>query len=96
MICISEEAAEIIKGMISENTNDGLKLTLLSAGAGCGAPAIKLELRAPLDDDEHQEVSGINLRIRSAVVKYLDNAEITVEDSFWGKRLKVHTGYGCT
>ena len=95
MIKISEDALGMVKKMISENTDPENCPTLSSAGAGCGAPAIKLELRRGLDDDIISDIGGLPFHIRASVQRYLDNAEITVEQTFWGSRLKVSTGYGC-
>jgi len=94
MICFSPEASSLIQDLISQET-DEVKLTLLSAGVGCGAPIIKLELRTPLEDDIVHEMGGTTIRIRQNILRYLENAEIITEETFWGTKLKVKTVFGC-
>ncbi len=96
MICITKDAAEMLNKMIEENNSEEKKLTLLSAGAGCGSPAIKIEMRPPLEDDLVTDINGFNFHIRPSIERYLDDAEIKVEDTFWGKKLKVKTVFGCS
>ena len=96
MICITEEAKELLNEMIQNEDSKEKKLTLASAGAGCNAPAIKIEMRPPLEEDREIDLEGIQVRVRPSILKYLDETEIVVEDTFWGKKLKVVTGYGCT
>ncbi|HAK46259.1 MAG TPA: hypothetical protein DCO79_10140 [Spirochaeta sp.] len=94
MMCITDEATGIIQEMQKEMTPD-LYLTLFSGGVGCGAPVIKLEMKPALEDDIIENISGFEIRIRPAIMKFLPDAEILVEDTFWGKKLKVKTVYGC-
>ncbi len=92
---ITEEASSAIQELQDKPESKNLKLTLLSAGAGCGSPAIKLEMRPPLDDDQIYDTGGFTFHIRSAVSKFLDGALIEVDETFWGKQLKVKTEFGC-
>ena len=93
MFCVTGEAGVILDTMKQEGGNK--KLTILSSGVGCGSPVLKIEMREPLEDDVTQTVDGHEFRIRSAVVRYLEETELTVEDTFWGKKLKLHTVNGC-
>ncbi len=95
MICISKDAKDFISTMVSTEENNQTLLTLSSAGTGCGAPVIKIDMRQPLDGDEILEVDSIPIRVRPAVKRYLNDAEIMLEDTFWGQKLKVKTLYGC-
>ena len=95
MMKISDEAIELVQKLQKESSSADQVLTLLSAGAGCGAPAIKLEMRPPLEDDLISEYAGFSIHIRPAISQFLDNAVISADDTFWGKRLKVKTVYGC-
>ena len=95
MICITEEAAVLISEIIEQNTDEELYLTLASAGAGCGAPVIKIEMLQPLNDDIISEIAGFSFHIRQSIERFLTGAEIIAEDSFWGRRLKVKTVHGC-
>lgn len=94
MMCITDDAVEIINEMQAEMPND-LKLTLYSGGVGCGAPVIKLDMKPPLEGDIVEEISGFTIHIRPAIMKFLPDAEIIVEDTFWGKKLKIKTVDGC-
>lgn len=95
MFCITDEAAVLVKELQEKTASNNYVLALASAGVGCGAPVIKLEMKQSFDDDVIEEVSGFSIHIRSAILKFLPDAEITVEETFWGKKLKVKTIYGC-
>ena len=95
MICITEEASVLINEMEEQNTAREHKLTLASAGVGCGAPVIKIKMQQPLEDDIVTEISGFTIHIRPSIERFLEGAEIIAEDSFWGRRLKVKTVNGC-
>ena len=96
MMCITDEAIKLIKELQTQSESDNLKLTLFSGGVGCGAPVIKLEMREPMDDDIKSEISGFTFHIRAAIERYLEDSEILVEETFWGKKLKVKTVFGCS
>lgn len=95
MLNISEDAAKFIKESVDQNKNSNMIPVLMSAGAGCGTPAIKFEMRQALEDDEISEHSGLSIHIRSGIARYIENAELVMEETFWGKKLKVKTEYGC-
>ncbi|MDC7225712.1 MAG: hypothetical protein PQJ61_02985 [Spirochaetales bacterium] len=92
---ISDDAIAFILELIEQTEDKSLKPTLLSAGAGCGTPVIKLEMQTPLEDDEIIEKSDINIHARASIVRYLDGASIILEDTFWGKKLIIKTEFGC-
>lgn len=94
MICISPKATAVLTEQLKQETND-TKLTLLSAGVGCGAPKIKIELRPPLEDDIILNIDGITFRVRQNIMQYIENAEIEIEETYWGTKLKVITVFGC-
>ena len=96
MICITKEAAEMLNKMLEETESGEKMLTLSSAGAGCGSPAIRIEMRPPLEEDIIAEIDGFTVHIRPSIKRFLKDAEITVEDTFWGKKLKVKTAFGCS
>lgn len=95
MFTLTEEAAEMIRKMAGGAPREDLALTLCSSGAGCGGPALKVDMREPRGDDIEETVDGITFRIRASILRYLEGAVIEGADTFWGKRLKVSTAYGC-
>ena len=95
MMCITDEAIEFINELQTQSQSEDMRLTLISGGVGCGAPVIKLEMRMPMDDDIISEISGFTFHIRPAIERYLEDAEILIEETFWGKKLKVKTVFGC-
>lgn len=95
MFTITPSAAEMVKEMIKNTENKKLKITICSSGVGCGGPSLKVEMRAPMDNDIVETADDIIFRIRENIYKNLEGSEIDAEESFWGKRLHVKTTYGC-
>ena len=92
---ISDNALEILKKQVSENSRDGKIITVCSSGTGCGGPLLKVDFRPPLEDDLVQENRGIEFRIRSNIVERLDGADFVVQETFWGKKIKIDNGNIC-
>ncbi|MCK5674607.1 MAG: hypothetical protein KAH95_14600 [Spirochaetales bacterium] len=95
MFTVTPSAIEMMKEMVENSEKDNFKLTVCSSGVGCGGPSLKVEMRAPMENDLVETVNGIIFHIRANIHKNLEGSEIDAEDSFWGKRLHVKTSYGC-
>ena len=95
MFKITPAAAELINEMILKSKDNNLKPTICSSGVGCGGPTLKVEMRAPLDNDIIETVNGQTFHIRANIYSNLEGAEIKAEDTFWGLRLHVKTTYRC-
>ncbi len=96
MYKITKTAAEMMKKMIPEREDEDLLLTICSPGAGCGSPSLKADdMRRALSDDIVETKDDLTINIRANIYKNLDGAEIDAEDTFWGKRVRIKTTYGC-
>ncbi len=95
MFTITPAAAEMMNEMINSSEKENFKITVCSSGVGCGGPSLKVEMRAPMENDLVETVKGITFHIRENIHKNLEGSEIDAEDSFWGKRLHIKTSYGC-
>lgn len=95
MLCVTKDAAPVLDDLIKNSDSPEKKLTILSSGTGCGSPILKVEMREPLEDDVKQTIDGFDFNIRAGVLRYLEDAEMEIEDTFWGKKLKIKTAYGC-
>ncbi len=95
MYRITKTAAEMMKEMISEREDENLLLTICSSGVGCGGPTLKVDMRRALPDDIVETKDDLTINIRANIYKNLDGAEIDAEDTFWGKRVRIKTTYGC-
>jgi Fe-S cluster assembly iron-binding protein IscA len=52
-------------------------------------------MREAMETDLVTEQEGITLHIRETAVPYLETARIRLEDTFWGKKLKVKRPGAC-
>jgi hypothetical protein len=52
-------------------------------------------MREPLEDDLEEEAGGFTFRIRRNIHKNLEGAVLEVQDTFWGKKIRVRTTYKC-
>ena len=95
MLCVTKEAAVILDEIKNSSDSPEKKLTILSSGTGCGSPVLKVEMREPLEDDVTKNIDGYDFHIRTSVQRYLEDAELAIEDTYWGKKLRIHTVYGC-
>ena len=95
MFTVRPSAAEMMKEMIENSDKENYRITICSSGVGCGGPSLKVEMRAPMNNDVVETVGGITFHIRENIYKNLGGSEIDSEDTFWGKRLHVKTSYGC-
>jgi len=95
MFTVTPAAVEMMKEMAENSEKEKFELTICSSGAGCGGPSLKVEMRAPMENDLVETVKGITFHIRENIYKNLEGSEIDTENSFWGKRLYVKTSYGC-
>lgn len=95
MLCITDAALPLIHDLEGKSRSAENVPTLFSSGVGCGTPVIKLEMRSPMEDDIIEEISGFKFHIRPDIKKFIDDAEITAEETFWGKQIKVNTVFGC-
>jgi Fe-S cluster assembly iron-binding protein IscA len=87
------DAREELDRMIRENPD--LHLTVYIKGPGCGGPTLGIEMREAMETDLVTEQEGITLHIRETAVPYLETARIRLEDTFWGKKLKVKRPGAC-
>ena len=92
-IHFAAEARKEIETMIRENP--GLHPTLHVKGPGCGGPTIGIEMRESMDTDIVTDQEGLSLHIRETAAPYLESAVIRLEDTFWGKKLKVKRPNAC-
>ena len=95
MFTITPAAAEMMENMIKNSEIENFKITICSSGVGCGGPTLKVEMRAPMENDIIETINQIGFHIRENIYKNLDGSVIDAEDSFWGKRLHIKTSYGC-
>jgi len=95
MFTVTPSAEEMIKDIIANSKKESFKITVCSSGVGCGGPTLKVEMRAPMENDIIETVGETTFHIRENIHKNLEGSEIDAEDTFWGKRLHVKTSYGC-
>lgn len=95
MFTITAEAAAMMNALEKETKDNRLKLTVCSSGVGCGGPALKIDMRVPMEDDEVKTVDGVTLHIRSSIASNLEGAVIESVETYWGQRIHVKTTYGC-
>ena len=95
MFTVTPSAVAMMNEMVENSENENLKLTICSSGVGCGGPSLKVEMRAAMENDVVETISGIIFHIRANIHENLADSEIDAEDTFWGKRLHVKTNYRC-
>lgn len=95
MFTVTPSAIVMINEMIENSEKENFKITVCSSGVGCGGPFLKVEMRAPMENDIVETIKNITFHLRENIHKNLEGSDIDAEDSFWGKRLHVKTTYGC-
>ena len=92
-IRFAPEAREEIDRMVRNNPD--LHPTIHIKGPGCGGPTLGIEMREAMDTDIITEQKGLTLHIRETAVPYLDSPRVRMEDTFWGRKLKVKRPGAC-
>ncbi len=95
MFTITAEAAAMMDVLEKGKKDSRYKLTVCSSGVGCGGPALKIDMRIPMEDDIVKTVNGVTLHIRSTISENLEGAVIEAVETYWGQRIHVKTTYGC-
>lgn len=92
---IKEEALVLIEELLDEAGDSETVLTICSSGTGCGGPLLKLEMRAPLDNDIIVKKEGFTFHIRENISNRLEGAYIEKKTTFWGDKLNINNGNVC-
>lgn len=92
-IQFAQDAREELEKMIRENPR--LHPTLFIKGPGCGGPSLGIEMREAMDTDIITDQDGLVLRIRETAAPYIESARVRMEDTFWGRKLKVKKPRAC-
>lgn len=95
MFEVTPEAGAMIDELAACAASDDVKVTIFSSGVGCGGPALKVDMRKPMEDDIIKTVDGYTFHIRAMIFYNLKGAVIEAVDTYWGKRLRVKTTYSC-
>lgn len=95
MFEVTPEAGAMIDELAAKASSDDLKVTIFSSGVGCGGPALKVDMRKPMEDDIVKIVDGHTFHIRAMIYYNLRGAVIEAVDTYWGKRIHVKTTYSC-
>lgn len=95
MFSVAANAEEALRQLAAEAEDNGKALTILSSGAGCGGPALKVALRPPLPDDLEVTAGGFLFRVRKNIEDFIKGAVIETKETFWGTSLTVTTTYRC-
>ncbi len=95
MFEVTPEAGAMIDELAAKTASDDLEVTIFSSGVGCGGPALKVDMRKPMQDDIIKTVDGYTFHIRATIFYNLRGAVIEAVDTYWGKRIHVKTTYSC-